>query len=146
MIDAPCEQAFSWLMSLEQAYADWHPDHISCRALKGSIDEVGSEFECKEYLHGKLHTMRFRVTEVIPNRRMAYTISGMGRGSFEFIPREEGIEFLAEVSFGSELPLIGRSVDWILNRFFKSRLDAMKMHMFEEGRNLKRILETERRL
>lgn len=142
-INVPAERVFAWLGAMPQEYTSWHPDHVSCRILKGSMYEVGSEMECEEYLHGKLHKMRFRILKVYPGRRIEYGIVGMGRGAFEVEGEDEKVRFTAELKIGSDIPLIGQLVDIMFRAFFRSRLLAMRDHMAEEGRNLKGILEAD---
>jgi hypothetical protein len=142
-INTTADKVFAWLGSMPQQYTSWHPDHVSCRVLKGSMFEVGSEMECEEYLHGKLHKMRFRVLEVYPGRRIEYGIVGMGRGAFEIEGAEGKVSFIAELRIGSDIPLIGQLVDIVFRIFFSGRLLAMREHMAEEGRNLKAILEAD---
>jgi hypothetical protein len=103
---------------------------------------MGAELECEERLHGKLHSMRFRTTRVIPDRRLEFAIQGMGRGAFEAQPCQDAVTFIAELDIGSEMPVIGPAFDFIFRRFFPRRIEAMRQHMAEEGRNLKAILET----
>ncbi len=136
------EQLFNWLESMPQEYGSWHPDHVSYQVLSGSMQQVGSQVECKEYLHGKLHSMRFRLTKLDPGRRMEYEIAALGKGAFEVIPKGEEVEFVAEVDLGSEAPLIGRVADAALRIMFRRRLEAMREHMREEGVNLKKIIES----
>jgi hypothetical protein len=136
------EQPFRWLESMPQEYVRWHPDHVACRVLKGSMLHVGTEVECKEYLHGKLHSMRFRLTRVDPGRRMEYRIAGLGEGAFEAVAKGEEIDFVAELGLGSDVPVVGLLVDAILGSVFRRRLSAMRQHMLEEGQNLKRIIES----
>lgn len=133
---------FDWLRRLPQEYQAWHPDHVACRVLHGSFLEVGSEIVCEEYLHGKLHSMRFRVTKVIPERRAEFVIRGMGSGAFEAVATGDMVRFTAELDIGSNTPLVGQIFDLIFQLFFKTRIDAMQQHMAEEGRNLKAILES----
>jgi hypothetical protein len=140
-IEATPEQLFDWLERMPDEYRSWHPDHVSCRVLKGSMLEVGSEIECEEYLHGKLHSMRFRMTKVIPGRRLEFAIEGMGRGAFEAQGVGESVTFVAELDIGSEAPMLGRLFDIVFQTFFGRRIDEMRRHMAEEGRNLKAILE-----
>lgn len=135
-------QVFTWLGHMPQEYESWHPDHVTCRVLHGSMLEVGSEVECKEYLHGKLHSMRFRMTKVIPDRRVEFEVEGMGNGAFEAQESGDGVRFVAELDIGSDVPIIGRLFDFIFPWLFKNRIEAMKQHMAEEGRNLKTILES----
>lgn len=136
-------QLFAWLGRMPQEYESWHPDHVACRVLHGSMLEVGSEIECEEYLHGKLHAMRFRMTKVIPDKRVEFEVAGMGRGAFEAQAGDETVRFVAELDIGSEAPIIGRLFDFIFSRFFSGRIEATRQHMAEEGRNLKVILESE---
>jgi hypothetical protein len=136
------EHLFTWLEAMPQEYTRWHPDHVSCRLLRGSTLEVGAVAECKEYLHGKLHSMRFHVTRSDRPRRLDFRIAGLGEGSFELTP--EGMEtiFTAELGIGSRAALVGALVDAVLRRLFAGRLTAMRQHMKEEGENLKRIIES----
>jgi hypothetical protein len=136
------ERLFDWLGRMPEVYTSWHPDHVACRVLHGSLLDVGSEIECKEYLHGRLHSMRFRVTKLIPNRRIEFALGGMGRGAFEAEVSGDTVAFVAELDIGSDAPLIGRLFDLIFSWFFRQRIDAMRQHMAEEGQNLKAILES----
>lgn len=141
-IRATPEQVWTWLDDLPQVYLSWHPDHVACRVLHGSLLTVGSEFECREYLHGKLHTLKFRMTKVIPNERVEYVVYGLGHGAFETKTSQGvGVHFVAELDIGSDIPIIGWTVDKIFQWFLKSRLESMQQHMREEGHNLKAILE-----
>lgn len=134
-------QVFGWLESLPDNYESWHPDHVSCRVLSGSMSRVGSEIECKEYLHGKFHSMRFRLTGLDPGRRIEYQIIRLGRGVFEVVPAGDGVEFAAEIDIGPDAAVIGWLADAFLRTFLRRRLEAMRQHMREEGQNLKTIME-----
>ncbi len=133
---------FAWLGRMPEEYESWHPDHVACRVLHGSVLEVGSEIECQEYLHGKLHSLRFRVTKVIPDRRVEFVIERMGRGAFEAQANGDTVTFVVELDIGSDAPIVGRFVDFIISRLFNQRIESMRQHMAEEGRNLKTILES----
>ena len=136
-------QLFAWLVRMPQEYRAWHPDHVAFRVLHGSMLEVGSEIECEEYLHGKLHSMRFRMTKVVPDKRMEFDIERMGRGAFEVQANDDTVMFVAELDIGSDSPILGPLVDFIFSWFFRQRIEAFRQHMAEEGKNLKEILESE---
>ena len=135
-------QVFAWLERLPQEYRAWHPDHVACLVIQGSMLEVGSVIECKEYLHGKLHSLRFRMTRVVPGKRVEFVIEKMGKGAFEVQAKDNLVIFVAELAIGSEYPVIGSAFDLMFSIIFQKRLDAMRQHMKEEGENLKAILET----
>ena len=135
------QEVFAWLGRMPQEYKSWHPDHVACRVIHGSMLEVGSEIECQEYLHGKLHTMRFRMTKVIPNKRVEFEIERMGRGTFEAQQTGNNVMFVAGLDIGYDAPIIGRLFDFIFSLFFEQRIEAMRQHMDEEGENLKQLLE-----
>ena len=136
-------QLFAWLGRMPEEYTSWHPDHVACRVVHGAMLEVGSVLECEEYLHGKLHSMRFRTTKVVPDRRIEFQIRGIGRGAFEAQASGDTVRFVAELGVGSDAPIIGQLFDFIFSRLFNQRIESMKQHMAEEGRNLKAILESE---
>ena len=135
------KQIFAWLGRMPQEYKAWHPDHVACRVLHGSMLEVGSEIECEEFLHGKLHSMRFRMVKVIPDKRVEFVIEGMGKGAFEVESDGNMVRFVAELDIGSATPIIGQLFDFIFSRFFHRRIEAMRQHMAEEGQYLKTLLE-----
>ena len=141
-IDTTPRNLFAWLARMPQEYKSWHPDHVACRVLQGSILEAGSEIECQEFLHGKLHSMRFRMTKVIPDKRVEFIVEGMGQGAFEAEVNGDVVKFVAELHIGSETPIIGWLFDFIFPLFFNQRIETMRQHMAEEGRNLKAILES----
>jgi len=74
---------------------------------------------------------------------MEYEIAGLGNGAFEVIPRDNEVEFVAELGLGSDSPILGRAVDAFLRALFGRRLEAMRGHMREEGENLKKIIESD---
>lgn len=141
-IQSTPERLFRWLEVMPDEYCRWHPDHVSCRVLKGSMLVVGTEMECREHLHGKPHTMRLRLTRIDPRRRMEYEIVGMGQGAFEAVPERDGFIFTAELALGTDVPIVSALVDAMLPILFAGRLTAMRRHMAEEGVNLKRTLES----
>jgi hypothetical protein len=136
------EQLFKWLELMPQEYCSWHPDHVACRVIQGSILQPDDyEIECKEFLHGKLHTMRLHLTMIDPGKRMEYEIPGLGKGAFEVIPENGEVKFVAELNLGSDFPIVGCLIDAILRTLLRRRLEAMRQHMREEGQNLKQIIE-----
>ena len=135
------QELFAWLRRMPQEYEAWHPDHVACRVLHGSMLEVGTELECQEYLHGKLHTMRFRMTKIVPDKRVEFEVEGLGRGIFEAQQTGNNVMFVAGLDIGYDAPIIGRLFDFIFSLFFEQRIESMRQHMVEEGENLKQLLE-----
>lgn len=127
---------------MPQEYVSWHPDHVACHVVKGSLLQPGCEIKCQEFLHGQLHTLRLRLTRVDPGKRIEYMIPGFGRGAFEVISEEDKVEFVAELGLGSTLPIVGPLIDAVLRTLLRPRLEAMRQHMREEGQNLKKIIES----
>lgn len=131
------EKIFQWFVHFEENFIAWHPDHLKCCWLKGKPFEEGSILYVEEYLHGKLHKMRFLGTKVEPNRKIEYkllfpTSIICPKGSFIMEPKGESCIFTATLSFR-----FGK----IFSKLAKSRVEAVKKHMKEEGENLKRLLE-----
>ncbi len=130
------EKILDWLLHLEENYRAWHPDHVACSWTAGEPRRVGSVLSIEEYIHGELHKMKFRLTE-IGNTRIEYDILFplsiiCPRGSFHANPKNDSCIFVATLTFR-----------WghLLSILFRKRIEALKTHMREEGENLKRILE-----
>ena len=139
------EKIFNFLMSLvdDESYRAWHnKDHVTLRWLKGAPWQEGSVVYAEEYIHGKLHKLKFTVTKVVPNERIEYApTSKFLRIYFpknEFIIEQKGDSclFIASSTY---------RIGWIAKTFFKKVLEkgitSVTKHMKEEGENLKEILE-----
>jgi hypothetical protein len=140
------EKTFSFLTSIvdDDSYRAWHKeDHVSLRWIKGQPWTEGSVIYAEEYIHGKLHKLKFKITKIVPNKRIEYTpVSCFLRRFFpknEFIIEQKGESCLFIASGTYRL-------GWIAKTFFKkaieNSLSSVKKHMKEEGENLKRILES----
>ena len=141
------EKVFDFLVHLvdDESYRAWHPeDHVALRWLKGNPWEEGSVVYAEEYIHGKLHKLKFLVTKVVPNREIQYVpVSRFLRryfpkNTFYIELKEETCVFTATGTY---------RLGWLAKTFAKKRLErglsSVKKHMKEEGENLKRILEAE---
>lgn len=131
------EKLFAWFRELDRHYREWHPDHRDCYWLRGDSLAPGSVLYAEEYLHGKLHKLRYRMTEVLPNRYARFRLLGaigllVPRGEFRIEPTETGARFTATL-----YPRCGR----LLRRLMPGRVQALITHQQEEGRNLKKLLE-----
>jgi len=70
------EKIFNFLTSIvdDDSYRAWHKeDHVSFRWLKGQPWAEGSVIYAEEYIHGKLHKLKFEITKIVPNERFEYT-------------------------------------------------------------------------
>lgn len=140
-IQTSATQVFEWLSHFDENYRAWHPDHVVCKYLRGASLQVGSILYCEEYLHGRLHRMKFRITSVAAGSRVDYVMAPGMSGSFEIKPTERGAQFIAEICIGTKIPLLGRLLDKILDLLFSTRIEQVRRHMSEEGVNLKHLLE-----
>ncbi|MFX1336712.1 MAG: SRPBCC family protein [Promethearchaeota archaeon] len=126
------------VFSSQEDYKLWHKDHIKCSWI-GQPFELGSILYCEEYLHGELHKMKFSATKKEPNRIIEYKLLFpvsivCPKGSFIIEEKDGSSIFTATLSF---------RFGWFFQKFAKRRVEAITMHMKEEGENLKRILENE---
>jgi len=141
------EKIFDFLVHLvdDESYRAWHPkDHVALRWLKGNPWEEGSVVYAEEYIHGKLHKLKFLVTKVVPNREIQYVpVSRFLRryfpkNAFHLEPKEDTCVFTATGTY---------RIGWLVRTFAGNRLEralsSVKKHIKEEGENLKRILEAE---
>ena len=141
-IKATPEKVFAWLTNMKdkESYQSWHPDHVEWIWVKGEPFEEGSIVYFEEYLHSEKHKLKFLCTKVVPNRLIEYnplfpwSIFMLKSGFTMESKGQNNCSFTATINF--------RSVPFI-KRILKSQLEATRLHMKEEGQNLKRILEEE---
>jgi len=132
---------WAWLETLPDHVQAWHPDHTRARWIRGGAFVPGAEMEVVERLHGTLHCLRMRLTAVTPGRRVQYRIFPGLEGSLEVRPSGSGTTFTATLQLGTQIPLLGGLIDWLLRRAIPGRLAAVHRHLQEEGENLRRLLE-----
>jgi len=145
-IKTRAEKVFNFLTSIvdDDSYRAWHKeDHVRFRWLKGSPWTEGSVMYAEEYIHGKLHKLKFEIIKVIPNRRIEYTpTSRFVRRFFpknEFIIEQKG-EFCLFIASGTyRLGKIGKV---LFKKAIERSLSSVRKHMREEGENLKSFLES----
>lgn len=140
-IRASPEEVFDFFIHFKENFMAWHPDHVRCWYLEDGPLEEGSTFFVQEYLHKKVMTLAFYVTKLVPFSRIDYRISSMVKGNFTIEDLGTSVLLTAEICFGTENPILGPLLDWMLNAVIGRRLQALKQHMIEEGRNLGSILE-----
>ena len=140
-IDFPPELIFHFFLRFKENYLAWHPDHVKCQYLIEGQLRKGSIIYIEEYLHGKLHKFKFKITKLEPNSRIDYKIGAGMKGEFIIESRGPGSLFTAGLYFGNNIPLIGRLIDGFFKLFMSRQLEEMKKHMVEEGENLKMMLE-----
>lgn len=146
-IDATPERVFGFLTHLvdDESYRAWHPDdHVALRWMRGQPWEEGSTAYAEEYIHGKLHKLKFLITKVVPNRRIEFVpLSRLLRvycpgNTFVIEPKGDGCVFTATGCIR-----VGRLIKTFAKRKLETGLASVRKHMREEGENLKRILEAE---
>jgi hypothetical protein len=136
---------FNFLTNLvdDESYRAWHPeDHLSLRWIGGQPWEEGSVVCAEEYIHGKLHKLKFLVTKVVPNAEIEYVPTSwllrryFPKNTFSIEPKEETCVFTAKGTYRA---------GWLAKTFAKKKLaralSSVKKHMQEEGENLKKMLE-----
>lgn len=140
-VNATPEQVFGWLiqrMKDRESYQVWHPDHVDIRWIKGKPFQKGSVLYAEEYLHGELHKLKFRIIRIVPNKEIIY------RALFPmslFAPQNA---FLIEPT-GKNSCIFTATGSFragpLFKKFGKTKIEATRQHMKEEGENLKSAVE-----
>lgn len=139
------EKVFEFFQQIvdDESYRAWHPkDHVALRWIKGEPWQKGSVLYAEEYLHGKLHKLKFLITEVVPNRKIEFApLSRLLRiffpqNTFSIEPKEHSCIFTATGCLR-----LGRFMKTFAKKKLDFALSSVRKHMKEEGENLKRLLE-----
>ena len=137
-IDARPDQVFAFLADMERNYLRWHPDHVLFRWEGEPGLKVGNAFYFEERIGGKLLRKRVRFTRIVPGRLIEFALTNpayrliLPRISFAIEPEGTGVRVTQTIPIRT-----GPIGAWLNRREF----DAVRVHMREEGENLKRILE-----
>ena len=128
------ENIFEYFVHLDENYRAWHPDHVKCSWLKGKPAKEGSILYVEEYLHGKLHKLKFLITKIEPNRKIKFKLLFpisiiCPTGSFIIESKEKRCIFTATLSF---------RFGWLFSKFARNRVEAIKKHIKEEGENIRK--------
>ena len=134
------EKIFTFLIRLKdtESYKAWHPDDVLMRWIKGKPFTEGSIAYFEEYLHGKIHKVKFMCTRVVPNRLIEY------RPPFPLSIIFPGNQFIIEpVGEGSCIftATVKARMGPLSRRLSRRRLEDVRRHMKEEGENLKAKVE-----
>jgi hypothetical protein len=135
---------FSYLTSIvdDASFKTLNADNISFRWLKGKPWIKGSIAYAEKFLHGKPHRFRFIVTEILPNRYIEYKPTS--RLMRMFFPKKcftlehttGGCRLISSATF---------RIGWIGKKLFhmkiQSGLTSFRKYLYNEGKNLKTILE-----
>ncbi|MCK5559887.1 MAG: SRPBCC family protein [Thermoplasmata archaeon] len=135
-INTTPEIIYNWICNLDKNYKKWHPDHVKCINRTGEL-RVGTLIYTEEYLHGKLHKINMKIVKLELNKMIEYRnnfphsliITG---GSFIFKAKGKKSNFTAHIYCKG-----GKT----LEKIFRSKIANLKLHMREEGENLKKLLE-----
>lgn len=164
-LSVPIEQAFEWFINLDKNYIDWHPLlHIKCQWISGKPIGKNSIFIIEEKdKKGNKHKGTFIVTEYLENKRLCF-LSREIRNEIKYMPScfvnllvwvfrikmKMERDFISNSSFsttihtkhilGSEIPIIGKLVNYLIDRFLFSKKEHT-IHMEEENEYMKRKLE-----
>ena len=138
-IDAPPAAGWAFFEAMDVNYTRWHPDHLGFEWRGEGRLRVGNTFYFEERIAGKLQNKLVRITDVVPNRSFGFT---MVNPIFRFFLPHLGFSFEptpAGFRFGAVLRLHG--IGPLGRRLNRREFAAVEVHMAEEGRNLKAILE-----
>ena len=145
-IDTTPDKIWEFFTNIEKNYKAWHPeDHILFRWAKGKPMESGSRWYAEEMVHGSVFKLHGTVGEVIPYQKIVFKYSLpilLVAPCFEWQIAQAGTntKFTA-VSYlraGNFLRLLSK-------KEMDMKFEMTLKHTKEEGENLKRILESEKR-
>ena len=145
-INTTAEKVFDFLTGIEddESYRAWHQkDHVSFRWLKGKPWAEGSVLYAEEYLHGKLHKLKFEIIKIDRGRRIEYAPTS--RFLRKYFPKNEFIIEQKDKSClftASGTCLVGKLGKIFFKKKIENGLSSVRKHMREEGENLKKILES----
>ena len=136
------EKIWEFFTNLEQNYPIWHPkDHILFRWVEGEPMRRGSHFYAEQYAMGKITKYKGIIGEVIPNRKIVFTLSfplSLLSPKFEWrIDPKDKSSIFTDITYLNFVTLLR-----IFNKKgLENLIEVHEKHTGEERNNLKIILE-----
>jgi hypothetical protein len=142
------ESIFNWFVQLDRNYLAWHSrDHLKFEYINGKQPREGSFFYFEEYVGKLVVKTKCKITKMEQDHLIEYTavsfpynIVGV-KGAFIIEAKKSGSLFTAKISLGRKKLLVGWILDLIAKSIFAKTIRALQTHMFDEGHNLKKLLE-----
>lgn len=137
-VRAAPREVWRFLVNMVDRYPQWHPDHESAAWIAGPPNHVGSVMRAVETVGGHREELIFELVDFEPEHLYRYRI---GRSVGLMLP---GGSFVVDPDEGGGCRLTARiqyRFGWVTETLFRSRLAALRVHMAEEGGNLKDIVE-----
>jgi hypothetical protein len=131
------EEVFAFFAAMETNYGRWHPDHLWFRWVDPPALEPGVRFQFQERIDGKLLTKTVAFTRIEPGTVIEFAPTSrlfrlvLPRIAFRIRPTDGGVTVTQEIQIRT-----GPLGAWLNRREF----DAVRRHMREEGKNLRRLL------
>lgn len=163
-IRASSDQVFNWFTHLDKNYITWHPaSHKSFQWLSEKPITRGSTFVLEEQIGRHDHTMWMKVSDFSENHRISFS-SYRIEVNIKYVPNwaasflillfkikmemhrlfENESNNLTTIKLtqkiGSQIPIINKFVDFVLEHFIISSISHLK-HIEEEAVNMKNALE-----
>ena len=139
-IKASADKIFNFFEEMDKNYLRWHPEHILFEWKKGHGLQVGKVFYSEEKINGQLWKKQTRFSKIIPNELIEFELTNwffrMILPRISFIIKDMGD--YCEVT--QEIPIRIGPIGAYLSR---KKFNAVRIHMMEEGENLKRLMEKE---
>lgn len=131
------QAVMAFFRDIEAQFLAWHPDHILFHRESPGL-KVGGSFYFEEWIGGKLLKKRVRFTRVERNLIQFAPINPLFRLflpyiAFQISAESNGIRVTQTIKIRT-----GPLGAWSNRREFS----AVRVHMREEGENMKRLLET----
>lgn len=146
-IAAPIQSIAAWLRHLPEHYKEWHPkDHLEIHVPTGERElHQGSIVHVVERLGNYTLSLKFIITYVNDEHEVRWEALFPHNwyyvhGSFAFAEKEGRTKVTSVSCWGWRIPILGRVVDWIVDRFVLPKADVIK-HMREEGEYMKAAIE-----
>lgn len=139
-INVPPEKLFDFFNSMSSdRYRSWHPDHLDFKWIGSSGAVRGNRFWFRETVGGKTMDKTVFFTEVEKDRYLEFALTNwffrliLRKFSFRMQPISSGTLFIARIE------ILTGPIGTALN---KREFDAVRVHMKEEGENLKPVVES----
>ncbi len=145
-INTSAESFFNFIRNFDKNYIIMSPkNHLNCKFLTPPPRGIGTITLSEEILFGKHQKARYKITKITKNEIIMVALFPLsiigGKLVFKLDIQKECFVLNEIIEVGFNYLIIGKLLDFLLNKYFKNKYSELNNHSKEGLLNIKNILE-----
>ena len=131
---------------LNELYPGLSKNHVSLKCIEGIPNKIGSVYKVRNHFKGKILEVKYKLTEVVENERIAYeaefphALLGL-KLKLNLEAKGDSSIIFEEIRFGTSIPLFDKLFDAILQIYLHTNLDIINEDQKDRLKGIRKFFE-----